>query len=238
MRPIAVLLPATIATVLLGAGAVAQAPSPSVSPSDVETYCVTLGNPELLALTDPHDLAAAITDGSVKVLSIVPCDPSAVLSSEPSSEPSGASSEDANGLVPFGAWATVGDWRIRFTDVDRNAWPRIRKANMFNEAPPNGYRDVLVFIEYQYTGSGRESLRPSGVVKAVGDGGVEYTTFTDPTCGVVPDPDAVTTDPTLRNGGKTKGWLCYAVKAEDANSLRVFTELFHEEGSYREFALR
>jgi len=143
-------------------------------------------------------------------------------------------------LVPLGTWATIGDWKIRFTKVDWDAWPEIKATNQFNDPPPTGYTLVMPWLEYEYIGSDRVELDPMGGFYVVGSGGVEYDQFSDPSCGVLPDPDVAMNNPTLRNGGKAAGWICFAVQSSDVASLIAFSEfMFDFTGdSYAEFALR
>lgn len=137
--------------------------------------------------------------------------------------------EATSEIVPFGTWATVGDWKIRFAKkTNFNAWKAVKRANMFNDPPEAGNRDVLAWVEYQYLGSGREAFDPMFVLRAIGNSGVEYSQFEDPTCGVLPDPDITMRDPTLRKGGKAKGWVCWQVAKEDVGSLLAFTAFFDD----------
>jgi len=139
---------------------------------------------------------------------------------EPTESPS--ESPAAEG-VAFKSWATVGDWDVRITKVDWNAAKALQKANMFNDKVPKGKVAVMVYVEGKYHGDSRSNLDPSFAFRAMGKGMVEYTTFDDPTCGVLPKPELVLNDPTVRKGGTVKGWgACWVVDKGDVSTLIAF----------------
>jgi hypothetical protein len=136
------------------------------------------------------------------------------ITPEPESSPEG---------VALGEWARVGDWDVRITKVNWNAGKALQKANMFNEKVPKGKVAVMAYVEGVYRGDGRESLDPMGSFRAMGSSMVEYSMFEGDTCGVLPEPEIVLNDPTVRNGGKVKGWgACWVVDKSDVDGLIAF----------------
>lgn len=142
-----------------------------------------------------------------------------------------------DGIIPFKTVGTLGDWSVRLTSVNFDAARALQKANQFNDPIPKGMKAVLIYANGVYNGDGRESFDGSDF-RAVGPSGVEYTSFTDPTCGVLPEPDIEYGGPTLRKGGTFKGYIaCYVVDQADVAKLQLFySDLFGTELTY--FALR
>jgi len=216
MKTAIVLLAAVFALVGCSSTSTAQ-PTTAQAPTPVVIYVT----PE----------PTAIPQGELEVPTPEPVEPVVEEATEPPA---------VTGLVPLGKWATVGDWKIRFTKTNWNAWKAIHAANMFNEAPPAGYRDVMSWVEYQYLGDGRGALDPMFTFRSVGVLGTEYSQFEDPTCGVLPAPDAAMDDKTLRHDGKAKGWVCWTIENGDAKSLYAFTSFLSDfdDSAIVEFALR
>ena len=132
---------------------------------------------------------------------------------------------EAPGAIAFNKYGPVADdnFDLRVVKVNFNAAKALKKANMFNTAPPKGMVAVLVYIQYKNIGGTRAALDPMGTLKAIGVSGTEYDGFTDPTCGVHPDPDVQMSNPTLRKGGTAKGWgACFVVDKADAAGLQMF----------------
>jgi hypothetical protein len=113
---------------------------------------------------------------------------------------------------------------LRVTQYFPDATAAVLAANMFNDPPPPGSQDVMVAVTATYNGSGSAHLNSGSLLRAVGAANVAYTTFTDPTCGVLPEPDLYLNDPEVFTGGTVSGnAACWVVPSSDVGSLVMFT---------------
>ena len=92
--------------------------------------------------------------------------------------------------------------------------------NRFNDPPEEGFRFYIVTIRVQYLGPDSTSFDGSYRLKALGVGGVVYTTFAD-SCGVILDD---LPDPELFTNGTVEGNVCWEVADGDADSLQMFLD--------------
>jgi hypothetical protein len=122
----------------------------------------------------------------------------------------------------------IGDgWTVTVTQVIADATQQVLAANIFNDPPPAGYQDFMIAISATFNGTGSSNLDSGFTFRAVGASNVAYTTFNDPTCGVLPDPDLDLNDPQVFPGGTVSGnAACWVVKSSDAGSLVMFAHRF------------
>ena len=92
--------------------------------------------------------------------------------------------------------------------------------NPFNNPPKEGFRFYIVTIRVQYLGPDSTSFGGSYRLKALGIGGVVYTTFAD-SCWVIPDD---LPDPELFTNGTVEGNVCWEVADDDVDSLQMFLD--------------
>ena len=111
-------------------------------------------------------------------------------------------------------------WRIAIIDTVPDATRLVLSENPFNDPPKEGFRFYIVTIRVQYLGPDSTSFGGSYRLKALGIGGVVYTTFAD-SCGVIPD---VLPDPELFTNGTVEGNVCWEVADDDVDSLQMFLD--------------
>lgn len=128
--------------------------------------------------------------------------------------------------MPLGQPAPIGNgWTVTVTQFFQDATAAVLAANEFNTPPPAGSQDVMVAVSATYNGSGSSHLDSGFAFRAVGAANVAYTTFDNPTCGVLPDPDLYLDDPEVFAGGTVSGnAACWVVPSSDVASLVMFTE--------------
>lgn len=178
---------------------------------------------------------------------LTPTTPAATATPEPTPEPTPTLKPSSTPeptpepptMTPLNTFATVGDWDVRITKVNWDAAKALKSANQFNDPIPAGMTAVMVYVEGKYNGDGREKLDVGFFLRSVGPQGVEYTTFSDPTCGVMPDPDLDMDGPTVRKGATVKGWgACWVVDDADLVGLTAFADPFLSDDGIVAFALR
>ena len=92
--------------------------------------------------------------------------------------------------------------------------------NRFNDPPEEGKQFYVVRIQASYLGADSNEFDGGYRLRAVGAGGVVYTTFED-SCGVIPDE---LPNPELFMNGTIEGNECWQIASTDADSLLVFLE--------------
>ena len=111
-------------------------------------------------------------------------------------------------------------WRIAVIDTVPDATRLVLGENPFNNPPKEGFRFYIVTIRVQYLGPDSTSFGGSYRLKALGIGGVVYTTFAD-SCWVIPDD---LPDPELFTNGTVEGNVCWEVADDDVDSLQMFLD--------------
>ena len=112
-------------------------------------------------------------------------------------------------------------WRIAVIDTVPDATRLVLGENpFFNNPPKEGFRFYIVTIRVQYLGPDSTSFGGSYRLKALGVGGVVYTTFAD-SCWVIPDD---LPDPELFTNGTVEGNVCWEVADDDVDSLQMFLD--------------
>lgn len=126
--------------------------------------------------------------------------------------------------LPLGTSAEIGGgWYASVVDVNFDATDLILAENMFNDPPAPGQQFVMLTISATYEGPEESSELPTGnAFKLVGDSSVSYISY-DPGCGVIPN-DLPRNE--VFRGGTITGNICFAVDADDVDSLVMFTEDF------------
>jgi hypothetical protein len=106
--------------------------------------------------------------------------------------------------------------------VNWDAWPLVQAANMFNDPPPSGYVDVMANLSAQYIGSGSASILDFSInYGVVGTDGVVRTSFSGPTCGVLPPPRDIDYT-TFISGASFDMNDCWVVPASQVPSLELY----------------
>ena len=122
---------------------------------------------------------------------------------------------------PIGAAVAVGgEWELSIRAVDPDATDRVLDHNQFNEPPAAGHQFFAATVRMTFTGD--EPVRSNATfrLRAVGDEGVTYSTFSD-SCGVTPDE---VDDRTVFPGGTIEGDVCWEIRSGDADSLAAFDD--------------
>ena len=131
------------------------------------------------------------------------------------------------GQVLSGSLTYFGDplceFEMSITNVVRGdeAWAAIKEANMFNDAPPEGYEYVLIQVWTKNVTDLSGSDEPLAISRfdfelARGDDSIS----SDQPSIVVPSPEL---DFTLYEGSEDHGYIAFLVKQDDANIKVVFT---------------
>jgi len=118
--------------------------------------------------------------------------------------------------VPIGQ-SIVADNDIELTilELARNAWPKIHKANMFNEEPGEGMEYVIAVIKVGYLGNPDATKKVSSWdFRIVGDQGVIYKSAP-----VVLDDKL---DAELFGGGTIEGELAFEVASDERGLILIY----------------
>ena len=102
--------------------------------------------------------------------------------------------------------------------------------------PGEGQQFFIARMRATYRGDGSANFDGSFRFRAVGDGGVSYSTFGN-SCGVIPDD---LPNPEVFTGGTIEGNGCWAIDSGDAASLVMFDDPFlsFDDSDRRWFALQ
>lgn len=139
--------------------------------------------------------------------------------------------------IPFGQAATVGDWSLRVTSVNRDAEELILAENMFNDPAPPGQQFLLVGIDAQLApGAEESSLFWTDIsLKVVGPRALAYSQG-NAECGVTP-AELIDT-PEVFPGGRIQGNACWAARSSEIEGMVLMVEsLFGSDDEPRFFAL-
>ena len=123
--------------------------------------------------------------------------------------------------VPLGQALLLADgWEVTVLSVTPDATESVLAENRFNEPPGEGQQFFIARMRATYRGDGSDNFYGSFRSRAVGDGGVSYSTFRN-SCGVIPDD---LPDPEVFTGGTIEGNGCWAIDSGDAASLVMFDD--------------
>ena len=128
--------------------------------------------------------------------------------------------------VPFGTTVevkgeeTTDHWEITVLGTTPDATAIVLSKNPYNDPPEEGNQFYIVRVQAKYLGPDSTEFWGSYRLRALGAGGVVYTTF-EHSCGVIPDE---LPDPELFAGGTVEGNVCWQISSGDADSLMVFLE--------------
>ena len=114
----------------------------------------------------------------------------------------------------------VDSWEMTVLSSDSDANQEVENENQFNDPPAAGHQFYIVRIRATYRGQGSSRFDGGYRVRALGQSGVTYSHFEN-SCGVVPD-SIYDHDSETFEGGSFEANLCYEVRTEDANGLKVF----------------
>jgi hypothetical protein len=124
--------------------------------------------------------------------------------------------------APIGATASIGDWDVTITNVDRDATARVLEANMFNDEPVEGRSFVLWEVEAIYTGTESATAWIDLNWKIVGAAGNSFGSGMDDYCGVIPNSinDKGETFP----GAVVTGNVCIAAESAQVDGGTILVE--------------
>jgi hypothetical protein len=137
---------------------------------------------------------------------------------------------------PLGTPVPLGDgWTMRVLGTTPNATSAVLAENMFNDPPAPGFQFFIVRVEATFNGQGSSrGFDGSYRLRAVGAGGVSYSTFED-RCGVIPNEIS---DAEVFTGGTVVGNECWAVRSSDVGSLVMYDDpLLGNDANHKFFAL-
>ena len=96
----------------------------------------------------------------------------------------------------------------------------VLEENQFNGPPEEGNQFFIAKVRAKYLGPDSTRFDGSFRLKALGDGGVVYSTFGN-SCGVIPDR---LPDPELFTNGTIEGNVCWEIASADVDSLLMILE--------------
>ena len=111
-------------------------------------------------------------------------------------------------------------WEVTVLGTEPDATAMILAENRYNDPPQEDNQFFMVRVRAKYLGTGSVSFDGGFRLKALGDGGVVYSTF-DNSCGVIPDE---LPDPELFTNGTIEGNECWQVATDDVDSLLMILE--------------
>jgi len=121
--------------------------------------------------------------------------------------------------VPMETAADVGDWTVTVVDAVPDATDLILRENQFNDPPLAGSQFYLITLRATYTGTEPATFFWSLTWSAVGEAAVSYSEG-EHRCGSLPND--VADVPEVFEGGEIEGNICFAVRAEDVDSLVLY----------------
>jgi len=110
--------------------------------------------------------------------------------------------------IPLNQEALVGDWKITVVGAILDATQIVLEENMFNAAPDEGDRYVLVSIEATYVGGESSTFWLDTLCSFVGGKGDSYRT------GAVVPPDSITDEGAALPGAGIAGNLVFEVASD------------------------
>ena len=199
---------------------VASTPNPTPTPTPTPTRSPTpipAPTPDMAAIT------ATVTAQLQAELAAAEATAQARITPTPTPEPVLGSRERP---VAFGAAAEVrfdatDHWEVAVLAVIPDATELVRQENPFNDPPGDGHQFYIVTIRVKYLGEGSSTFGDSSRLKALGDGGVVYTTLEN-RCGVIPNRLGSYVE--LFTNGAIEGAACWNIAASDADSLVLIVE--------------
>ena len=111
-------------------------------------------------------------------------------------------------------------WQVTVLGTTADATQIVLDENRFNDSPEVGNQFFIVNVRVKYLGQDSTIFRGSSRLKALGDGGVVYTTSGN-SCGVIPDrlPSSE-----LFTNGTIEGNGCWQIASSDVDSLLMILE--------------
>ena len=114
----------------------------------------------------------------------------------------------------------IDHWEVTVIRTMPEATESVLKENSFNDPPDSGNQFYIVTVRAKYLGPDSTHFSGSLRLRAVGNGGVVYTTFSD-RCGVIPNE---LPNPELFTNGQIEGSECWQIASGDADSLMILLE--------------
>ena len=111
-------------------------------------------------------------------------------------------------------------WQVTVLGTTADATQIVLDENRFNDSPEVGNQFFIVNVQAKYLGQDSTNFNGFFRLKALGDGGVVYTTFGD-SCGVIPDD---LPNPELFTNGTIEGNECWQIASSDVDSLLMILE--------------
>ena len=124
--------------------------------------------------------------------------------------------------MPFGTTVEVrgekdtDHWEITVLGTIPDATAIVLDENRYNDPPEEGNQFYIVRVRAKYLGPDSSNFRAYSRLRALGDGGVVYTTSRD-SCGVIPDEFESFRE--LFTGGQEEGNECWYIASTDSDSL-------------------
>lgn len=127
-------------------------------------------------------------------------------------------------------------WEVSVLETTPDATAAVLEENRFNDPPEAGNQFFIAKVRAKYLGPDSTSFDGSLRLKALGDGGVVYTTFAN-SCGVIPNG---LPNPELFTNGTIEGNVCWQIAYADVDSLLMMLdrEFLSTEGNRVWFSLR
>ncbi len=127
-------------------------------------------------------------------------------------------------------------WEVSVLETTPDATALVLEENRFNGPPEEGNQFFIAKVRAKYLGPDSTRLDRSIRLKALGDGGVVYSTFGN-SCGVIPDS---LPNPELFTNGTIEGNVCWEIASADTDSLLMLfdREFLSTEGNRVWFSLQ
>ena len=215
--PTATPRPKVVATIAPLAPTSIPSPTAIISPS-----------PTPSPTTEPEPTAVPIQPSPTPVPTPTPIPPTPTPEPTPTAAPTrtpAAVLGERGNPVPFGVTAELkfsetDHWEVTVLGAERDATSIVLRENQFNDSPRDGHQFYLVTVGVKYLGTGSTTFRAGSRLKALGNGGVVYTTFGN-TCGVIPDEFPYSE---LFTNGQLEGSECWEIASADVESLVMIVE--------------
>ena len=123
--------------------------------------------------------------------------------------------------VPVGTAVRLKDWELTVAGFDPEGTAAVMEEDSYNDPPAAGREFMLIEVSLTYVGATSSKVARDMRFAVVGDAGVAYGPYDD-TCGIIPNELDEYTE--AFTGGTITGNLCYAVPAEEAESLVLIAD--------------
>ena len=179
----------------------------------------------------PTAFAAPTTGPAATTTAIAPAETTAIAPAETTASPeattppettlaleAGSSRADP---VPVGTAVRLRDWELTVVSFNPEGTAAVMEENSATDPPAAGREFMLIEVSLTYVGVTSSKVFADVRFTVVGDAGVAYGPYDD-TCGIIPNELDEYTE--AFTGGTITGNLCYAVPAEEAESLVLIAD--------------